>query len=128
MGSLKQKTSEKSKALKPFSLALVSYSCFRHETPVLSKPIEVVHLSEELVVLDKPCSLPVSSLLLIPRRLEKAADVRDTDIVLETLFSFFSQNQPHIGWNLVAFSKSVATPLPLLPSGVERGTFVWRHH
>jgi len=31
----------------------------RHETPVLSKPIEVVHLSEELVVLDKPCSLPV---------------------------------------------------------------------
>ena len=33
----------------------------RHETPVLSKPIEVVHLSEELVVLDKPCSLPVSS-------------------------------------------------------------------
>ncbi len=33
---------------------------FRHETPVLSKPIEVVHLSEDLVVLDKPCSLPVS--------------------------------------------------------------------
>jgi len=30
----------------------------RHETPVLSKPIEVIHLSEELVVLDKPCSLP----------------------------------------------------------------------
>ena len=27
---------------------------------MLSKPIEVVHLSEELVVLDKPCSLPVS--------------------------------------------------------------------
>ena len=32
----------------------------RHETPVLSKPIEVIHLSEDLVVLDKPCSLPVS--------------------------------------------------------------------
>jgi len=31
----------------------------RHETPVLSKPIEVIHLSEDLVVLDKPCSLPV---------------------------------------------------------------------
>jgi len=31
----------------------------RHETPVLSKPIEVIHCSEELVVLDKPCSLPV---------------------------------------------------------------------
>ena len=38
----------------------ISNLCFRHETPVLSKPIEVVHLSEELVVLDKPCSLPVS--------------------------------------------------------------------
>ena len=38
----------------------ISDLCFRHETPVLSKPIEVVHLSEELVVLDKPCSLPVS--------------------------------------------------------------------
>ena len=36
------------------------HPCYRHETPVLSKPIEVVHLSEELVVLDKPCSLPVS--------------------------------------------------------------------
>ena len=33
----------------------------RHETPVLSKPIDIVHLSEDLVVLDKPCSLPVSS-------------------------------------------------------------------
>ena len=32
----------------------------RHETPVLSKPIDVIHLSEDLVVLDKPCSLPVS--------------------------------------------------------------------
>jgi len=31
----------------------------RHETPVLSKPIDVIHLSEDLVVLDKPCSLPV---------------------------------------------------------------------
>merc|ERR1712223_966626 len=31
----------------------------RHETPVLSKQIEVIHLSEDLVVLDKPCSLPV---------------------------------------------------------------------
>ena len=36
----------------------------RHETPVLSKPIEVIHLSEDLVVLDKPCSLPVSNLII----------------------------------------------------------------
>ena len=37
-------------------------SLLRHETPVLSKPIDIVHLSEDLVVLDKPCSLPVSPL------------------------------------------------------------------
>ena len=39
---------------------------FRHETPVLSKPIDIVHLSEDLVVLDKPCSLPVSPLQYPP--------------------------------------------------------------
>jgi hypothetical protein len=33
----------------------------RHETPVLAKRIELVHLSDDLVVLDKPCSLPVST-------------------------------------------------------------------
>ena len=37
-----------------------THGAYRHETPVLSKPIEVIHLSEDLVVLDKPCSLPVS--------------------------------------------------------------------
>ncbi|KAL7638888.1 UNVERIFIED_CONTAM: hypothetical protein RMT77_010422 [Armadillidium vulgare] len=31
----------------------------RHETPVLSRNIEIIHLDEDLVVLDKPCSLPV---------------------------------------------------------------------
>ena len=54
----------------------------RHETPVLSKPIEVVHLSEELVVLDKPCSLPVSSRPSPPSvdlpDMEKAVDITDT--------------------------------------------------
>ncbi|KAB7507318.1 RNA pseudouridylate synthase domain-containing protein 2, partial [Armadillidium nasatum] len=30
-----------------------------HETPVLSRNIEIIHLDEDLVVLDKPCSLPV---------------------------------------------------------------------
>ncbi len=42
-------------------MSFLPYYVIRHETPVLSKPIEVVHLSEELVVLDKPCSLPVST-------------------------------------------------------------------
>lgn len=45
---------------------LTKWYCYRHETPVLSKPIEVIHLSEELVVLDKPCSLPVSLTFHIP--------------------------------------------------------------
>ncbi|XP_069989945.1 pseudouridylate synthase RPUSD2 isoform X2 [Penaeus vannamei] len=31
----------------------------RHETPVLARNIEILHLDEDLVVLDKPCSLPV---------------------------------------------------------------------
>ncbi|KAK7873077.1 hypothetical protein R5R35_000360 [Gryllus longicercus] len=31
----------------------------RHETPVLAKPIKLIHVDDELVVLDKPCSLPV---------------------------------------------------------------------
>lgn len=34
----------------------------RHETPVLSNPIKLIHVDEDLVVLDKPCSLPVSTL------------------------------------------------------------------
>ncbi|XP_057660868.1 uncharacterized protein LOC130896656 isoform X1 [Diorhabda carinulata] len=31
----------------------------RHETPVLSNPIKLIHVDEDLVVLDKPCSIPV---------------------------------------------------------------------
>ncbi|KAK8741669.1 hypothetical protein OTU49_002330, partial [Cherax quadricarinatus] len=31
----------------------------RHETPVLARNIAILHLDEDLVVLDKPCSLPV---------------------------------------------------------------------
>ena len=86
----------------------ISDLCFRHETPVLSKPIEVVHLSEELVVLDKPCSLPVSlyfNLLCYKKgKVEKSCD---DEVCL--LFPRLPTN-PH------------------LPSGVERGTFVRGHH
>lgn len=32
----------------------------RHETPVLASPLRIIHVDEELLVLDKPCSLPVS--------------------------------------------------------------------
>ncbi|XP_076256013.1 pseudouridylate synthase RPUSD2-like isoform X4 [Rhynchophorus ferrugineus] len=31
----------------------------RHETPVLSHSIKLIHVDEDIVVLDKPCSLPV---------------------------------------------------------------------
>ncbi|XP_023309919.1 RNA pseudouridylate synthase domain-containing protein 2 isoform X2 [Anoplophora glabripennis] len=31
----------------------------RHETPVLANPIKLIHVDEDIVVLDKPCSLPV---------------------------------------------------------------------
>ncbi|KPJ11835.1 RNA pseudouridylate synthase domain-containing protein 2 [Papilio machaon] len=30
-----------------------------HETPVLASPLRIIHVDEELLVLDKPCSLPV---------------------------------------------------------------------
>lgn len=33
----------------------------RHETPVLDHPIKIIHLDDDLIVLDKPCSVPVSS-------------------------------------------------------------------
>jgi len=32
----------------------------RHETPVLNHPIKIIYVDNDLVVLDKPCSLPVS--------------------------------------------------------------------
>lgn len=38
----------------------MSVTSYRHETPVLAKPLKLVHVDEDIVVLDKPCSLPVS--------------------------------------------------------------------
>lgn len=39
------------------------YMCMhiRHETPVLDHPIKIIHIDNDLVVLDKPSSVPVSS-------------------------------------------------------------------
>lgn len=42
---------------KRFAIELIC----RHETPVLANPIKLIHVDEDLVVLDKPCSLPVST-------------------------------------------------------------------
>lgn len=32
----------------------------RHETPVLASQMSIIHIDDELLVIDKPCSLPVS--------------------------------------------------------------------
>lgn len=33
----------------------------RHETPVLDHPIKIIHIDNDLIVLDKPSSVPVSN-------------------------------------------------------------------
>lgn len=38
----------------------------RHETPVLKTPIKIIYIDDDLLVLDKPCSLPVSSAFVCP--------------------------------------------------------------
>jgi len=36
------------------------YLFFRHEPPVVGNPLEIIELTDELVVLNKPSSIPVS--------------------------------------------------------------------
>jgi hypothetical protein len=33
----------------------------RHETPVLAKSIEIIHMYEDMIVVDKPCAIPVGA-------------------------------------------------------------------
>ncbi|KAK3931352.1 RNA pseudouridylate synthase domain-containing protein 2 [Frankliniella fusca] len=40
-------------------MCLGGRASYRHETPVLAKRIRLVHVDEDIVALDKPCSLPV---------------------------------------------------------------------
>jgi len=35
--------------------------CCRHEAIVLDTPIEIVHVDDNVLVVNKPCSLPVDS-------------------------------------------------------------------
>lgn len=37
--------------------------CCRHEVPVTSEPITVIHMDEDVVVVNKPASIPVSGVL-----------------------------------------------------------------
>ena len=38
---------------------VLSHLIHRHEPPVTSAPIRIIHQSDELVVIDKPASIPV---------------------------------------------------------------------
>ena len=39
---------------------IVSHRVHRHEPPVTAQPLSLLHVDEELVVVDKPASIPVS--------------------------------------------------------------------
>jgi 23S rRNA-/tRNA-specific pseudouridylate synthase len=39
---------------------LITHKVHRHELPVLATPIPIIHSSDEMLVIDKPPSLPVS--------------------------------------------------------------------
>ena len=34
--------------------------CFRHEVPVTSEKIRIIHMDDDMVVVNKPASIPVS--------------------------------------------------------------------
>ena len=46
---------------------LVTHRVHRHEPPVTAQPINLLHVDQELVVLDKPASIPVSSVCCVGR-------------------------------------------------------------
>ena len=43
-----------------YSRDLLVFFFFRHEPPVVGNPLEIIELTDELVVLNKPSSIPVS--------------------------------------------------------------------
>jgi 23S rRNA-/tRNA-specific pseudouridylate synthase len=36
------------------------YLCYRHEVPVTNDPITIVHMDDDIVVVNKPASIPVT--------------------------------------------------------------------
>lgn len=40
---------------------VVTHLIHRHEPPITSEPIKIVHQSDQLIVIDKPGSIPVRS-------------------------------------------------------------------
>lgn len=45
------------------TLSWLRLVCCRHEVPVTSEPITVIHMDEDVVVVNKPASIPVSGVL-----------------------------------------------------------------
>lgn len=41
-------------------IIIIKKNTKRHETPVLENSIKIIYLDNDLIVLDKPCSVPVS--------------------------------------------------------------------
>ena len=56
---------------------LVCHKVHRHEPPVTANPLTVIHEDDDIIVVDKPTSIPVSLLLL-------SACNRDTDTPAQT--------------------------------------------
>ena len=44
------------------SKSIIYLSHYRHEVPVTSQPISIVHMDDDIVVVNKPASIPVSCL------------------------------------------------------------------
>ena len=44
---------------------LITHRVHRHEPPVTAAPLNIIHQDEDLVVLDKPASIPVSSCIIM---------------------------------------------------------------
>lgn len=40
---------------------LIMYNC-RHEVPIAADPITIIHMDEDIVVVNKPASIPVSGI------------------------------------------------------------------
>lgn len=43
-------------------MILCVFNFSRHEVPVTSQPIAIVHMDDDIVVVNKPASIPVSGL------------------------------------------------------------------
>ena len=50
---------------------LITHRVHRHEPPVVGTDIDIIHNDDELVVVNKPASIPVSKVLFVMYRTQK---------------------------------------------------------